>query len=295
MAYGTWSSGTTASTSTGTSYDASRFRTMQWNHQPSADTNPVLRGVGPAECSSCTELATLPLAIFDVNGYYRELGVHPKATRRQLREAYRERVGALQNGQDAARLTYVLRQLLDPETRFAYDCTPLGEVFMDRYVQDMLNRRMRLQMSERMARLHDMGVDLDGVDQEAVQRDILAEMGYQEADDDTPSETVAESPMLGKDDDRPAKFEYSYYLWSTRPREDSVHLGRLAEWQRVLVSAFAREGVNLKFAVGFHGQPHRWVQALVGYRTVFFLNVNTEPDESLASDVARQVRRDREQ
>jgi hypothetical protein len=285
MVQQTWSSGTFTSNTAGA--------TGLWR-QPaparSAD-DPVLMGSGPPECSSCTALSVVPGVIWDVNGYYRELGVGVRANRKQLRIAYQAK-----DGQSSARLTYVFRQLLQPDVRFAYDCTPLGELFMDRYVQEMLDRKMKTQKSNRMANLADLGVNLDMIDEEAIERDIWAEMGIEtepkNPTEDTPSETVDDRALEGKDVPRPAKFEWSYYLWSTRLVEDPSSLGRLAEWQRLLVNALSREGVNLRFAVGYHGKPHPWLQAQIGYRTVFLLNVLKEPTEAMAADIARQVRLD---
>lgn len=256
----------------------------------SAD-DPVLMGSGPPECSSCTALSVLPGVIWDVNGYYRELGVGVRATRKDLRLAYQAK-----DGQSSARLTYIFHQLLDPAVRLAYDCQPLGELFMDKYVKELLNRKMKTRKSDRMSNLADLGVNLNMIDEEAIERDIWSEMGVETEPilppGDTPPETVDAEPPEGEDDLRPAKFEWSYYLWSTRLVEDPSSLGRLTEWQRLLVNALSREGVNLKFAVGFHGKPHPWLQAQIGYRTVFLLNVLKEPTERMAADIARQVRLD---
>lgn len=252
------------------------------------DDRPALMGSGPAECSSCTQLSVVPLNIYDVNGYYRELGVDPRATRKQLREAYQAK-----DGQSSPRLTYILKQLLNPAIRFAYDCTPLGEAFLDRYVEEMVKRRIKTRVSERMQSLHDLGVDLDGIDVGSLEDDAASEMGFG-LKDDTPDETVDADPPEGEDDASPAKFEYSYYLWKTRSRQDLCPTDRLVKWQRFLVSALAREGVTLNFAVGLHGEPYPWVEATVGYRRVFFLSVQEEPTEDLAGEVARRVRLDRE-
>lgn len=269
-----WSSSTTAASSwAGIKVQA---------YQPPVSSEPVLVGYGPPECSSCTALSVLPDCIYDVNGYYRDLGVSPRATRRELREAYQSK-----DGQSSVRLTYVFKQLLNPETRFAYDCTPLGEVFLDDYVREALSRKVREEMSRRMADLADAGIDLSMVDPDSLQRDVAAGMGYQYVEDeepsDTPSETVDGASIVKQDSVRPAKFEFSYYLWALRPRQDEETLGRLAEWQRLLVSALSGAGRPCKFAVGLHGKEHRWVQARVGYRTVFFLNQHEAPTEELAA------------
>lgn len=266
-------------------------------YAPYIDPNaPVRQGSGPEECSSCTELSVLPGWIWDVNRYYRDLGVEPRATRKQLREAYQAK-----DGQSSARLTYVLGQLLNPKIRLAYDCTPLGELFMDEYVRDRLNRIAKDRMSQRMADLARMGADMSLVDDDAIQRDIFAEMGIQAVEPepsghfhDTPDEVVDDDSEIGQDEHRPAKFEYSYYLWRTPLRDPALGLDRLSQWQRFLVSALAREGIRIKFAVGFHGQPQRWIEAAVGYRSVFFLNIDELPTEELARDVALRVRLDRD-
>jgi hypothetical protein len=227
----------------------------------------------------------MPERIWDVNGYYRELGVATDATRKQLRLAYQAK-----DGQSSERLTYIITQLLNPEVRFAYDCAPPGEPFLDKYVWEQIRARMKDRISDAMQRMHDLGVDLDLVNDEALERDVAAEMGFRPVEEDTPSEVVDSDPSSGQDDpDRPAKFEYSYYLWNTRSRQDD-RLGRLAEWQQMLVSAFSREGLRITFAVGIHGgHPSTWIEAEVGYRKVLFLREGLEPTIELAEVVAKTI------
>ena len=247
-------------------------------------------GYGPPECSSSTSLATLPGVRWDVNGYYRELGVLPSATRKQLRIAYMEK-----DGQSSARLTYIFKQLLNAEVRREYDLTPLGELFMDDYVRAMLDRKIKDEAHKRAVRLQEEGVAVDMLDLSSFERDAAAEMGVNYAPD-TPDEVVDGNPSGVQDGPRPAKFDYAYYLWALRPslegtEESTVRLVRLAEWQRLLVRALSREGLRLKFAVGLHGKPHRWVEASIGYRTVFLLNVFEDPSEELATQVAQGLAR----
>lgn len=254
---------------------------------PVTEQRPRLVGDGPAECSSCTELSVLPYIVWDVNRYYAELGVFPWATRRELREAYQAK-----RGQDNARLTYVIKQLLDPVVRREYDSMPYGSVYMDRYVQEALKRQMLDTKSDRMQALHDLGVDLDSVDGEAIERDIYAEMGLMVEPEDTPLEMVDSGASEAQDGPRPADpFLYAYYLYKVAfPGRETV--SRLSEWQRFLVSALAREGINITFAVGLHGDPHPCVYAEVGYRKVFFLSDRQVPTEELAARAAGQYRKD---
>lgn len=253
---------------------------------------PYLAGYGPPECSSSMELSVLPLIIWDVNHYYRDLGVSPWATRREIREAYQRMAGIHQNHGDTDRLTYVVTQLLNKQIRRLYDLCGIGEEFMDRYVRERLKREMIQRKDQRMDVLRDLGVDVDNLDTSAIERDIYSEMGYQssnpeddiEDDGDTPSQTVDSDPQREQDHTHPAeRFPYAYYLLSV-PWVDSLHEQRLARWQRFLVRALSSEGIHLKFSVGYHGKPHRWLYATVGYRSVFFLGRHETPTEELAAD-----------
>lgn len=270
----TFYSGTYASSTTNSSWSMVPRRPVE------QEQDALLVGSGPPEASSSTELSVLPVNIWDVNGYYRELGVLTAATRKQLRLAY-----VAKDGPNDERLTYVFKQLLDPEIRFAYDCTPLGELFMDKYVEAMLRQRIINAKSQRMQDLADAGVDLDLVDQDAIERDVAEEMGFVEEADDTPDETVDAEPL--DDQDEPVPFLFSYYLWRTRVVPERAQQV-LSEWQALLASELSREGIRIRFAVGLLDRvPHRFAEAKVGYRTVFFLNVHEEPTREMAQALVR--------
>src|SRR5438067_12657373 len=87
---------------------------------------------GPVDISTQTCLERAWDLIWDVNGYYRALGVQwPfKDGRKDLRVAYHER-----GGPDDEYLTYVFKQLLQPKVRSDYDKSPLGSRFRDKYVE----------------------------------------------------------------------------------------------------------------------------------------------------------------
>lgn len=247
-----------------------------------AEERPFLTGEGPAECSSCTDLALRPYVCFDVNGYYREMGVHWKATRRQLMRAYQ----AL-DGQSSVRLTYIFQQLLNPTVRYEYDCTPLGEVFMDRYVQDELNRKMRDRMSAERRRLFEEGeAGWDDISDEDLIRDIYKDMGFDAAFDDTPPEVVDGEVIEVQDEG----FRYSYYLWRTRGAGHDLSADLMQLWQHLLIQALSAVGIKRKFSVGLMGRtPSRYAVAEVGYRLVIFMNVNDFPNEEMAAGVAKQL------
>lgn len=89
----------------------------------------VRRGAGPLVFSTSTVIQPFPLVKWDVNGYYRDLGVSVEATKKEMVDAYTEA-----QGHEDARRTYVLKQLLNSVIRRKYDAVPLGSVFVDRYI-----------------------------------------------------------------------------------------------------------------------------------------------------------------
>lgn len=252
--------------------------------------SPILIGEN-AVCSSSKELMTTgPQVCYDVNGYYRELGVQWKATRKQLREAYQAA-----NGENSPRLTYIIKQLLNDETRARYDEKPLGSIFMDEYVGDWLKRKA-IEEAARRSKV-----------QYTSPEDVLDEWGFlthtSDAEDlieggETHQDSDAED--LDRDElrrqDEPSQVEYhgrwmyGYYLW----RSLCDDTGRLAVWQAFLVDALDAQGATTSFAVGFVGkQPHPYVVGIVsGGVYVLYLNDSLSPDPDVASRAASALLRE---
>lgn len=225
---------------------------------------PFLRGWGPAEASTCTDVELTPTVIWDVNGYYRALGFefpYRGITRKDLREGY-QRVG----GQRSVKTTYAFKQLLDPYVRFDYDRMELGDRFFDDFVSEEIKLSAVKEAGRRTA---ESGEVVDG-------EEILDEWGLKSVSDDK-----APKPRNAKVSDPDAKvpWEWAYYLWQSG--EDNRD--RLARWQEMLISGFARNGIRRMVSVGFFGkQPHSWVSARVGNRTVIFLSEDVEPTAQMA-------------
>jgi hypothetical protein len=87
--------------------------------------DPHEAGTGVPWCSTSTALVKVPELVWDVNGYYRALGVPTSASRADIRRAY-QRLG----GQDDWWLTMAVSVLLGTE-RIRYDATPLGRLYWD--------------------------------------------------------------------------------------------------------------------------------------------------------------------
>ncbi len=230
---------------------------------------PVRLGWGPAKWSTSMALVPVEHVCHDVNGYYRELGVHWRATRKELREAY-----VAKDGPNDARLTYVFKQLLDPVTREAYDKSPKGELFLDDYTEDDLKRRAH----EEAARRSGLG--------QAVSRDeVLDEWGYQVLDD-TP-EGVDRVRAMGNDRPRRAErkpWGYSYWAWQTKDFVQNE--ARLQQWQKLLAVAAVQYGEIPEVVLGVTSMSDQpFMLEDISGDTVVFFSTEQEPTAEIATQV----------
>jgi hypothetical protein len=228
---------------------------------------PIRLGWGPARWSTSMALVPVERVCYDVNGYYRELGVDWRVSRKELREAYQ----AL-DGQSSARLTYVFKQLLDPLIREAYDKTLKGEVFLDDYTEDELKRRAHEEASRRST-----------LGQVTTADDVLDEWGYVTLDEEGVDTVKAVR------NDRPRKaartpWRYSYYAWKTESFVQNE--ARLQEWQALLAQASARVGNSSEIAIGFTSMVRlsdQWfIIERVDEKPVVFFFTDVEPTAEIA-------------
>lgn len=244
-----------------------------WDNVPTPDPindDPMLQGSGPLEATTSRELSVVPAFIYDVNGYYRTLGIDPNAipkpTRANLRRAFYE----LQpRGPEDEWITFCFQQLFNPVVRAKYDMSPFGSTFFDRFEADKAYKKAK---AEALKKMQERGDDLlDDDILSAEMKEIYDNMGMG-VDGDEDEDQDAPSPAFG----------YAYYLWRTRLKRDDQVLV-LGEWQSLLVSAFAEREVHIKFAVGFHGRmAQSWLLARAGLREVFFLHHLETPTQELA-------------
>lgn len=235
------------------------------------DAQPRKVGSGPVQFSTSCALEVPRPIIWDANGYYAELGVSPYATRRELREAYQ----AL-DGHSSVRLTYILRQLLDPETRRAYDRTPLGHRYIDQYVEREMRRASALQVSkDRMRRWRETGRSepIEMVDWEDDPR-VRSGVSH-------PPETLGASPS-----EQRQPWGWSYYLWRTNLADEE----RLRRWQCLVVQALWTEGYEVQMSVGLARleEPPVQVRPFDGH-LVAFLDARENPSEAAAERVVASL------
>ena len=92
--------------------------------------------LGEMDFSTSRVLSRWPLIVWDVNGYYRDLGIPTWATKKEIKEAYQ----AL-SGDQSVRLTYVTKQLLNDAIRRAYDACRPSSRFFDKYEADFVRQQ----------------------------------------------------------------------------------------------------------------------------------------------------------
>ncbi len=238
-----------------------RCGTSEGVHVLSPKVNdPRLAGYFPPQFSTCVELVPHPLIIWDSNGYYRELGVSPRASRREIREAYQRL-----NGQDSVRLTYVVSQLLDDEIRARYDAVPLGSIFRDDDVETWIRKAKAQMVADYRASGEEVPDEL--LDDGELLDEMVLDTGTSVDED------------VRTDAHRRGRWPYGHYVWQS-PAEDE---NRLQIWQGLLSAALCRKGEHREIAVGFHGAiPEPVVSLPVGYRMVVFLHHDEWPTDELA-------------
>jgi hypothetical protein len=234
--------------------------------------HPVAYGLrGTLAASSCMGLAPFRPIVWDTNGYYRALGVRTDATRKELREAYQAC-----RGDESVWVTYAFSQLLNEAVRRSYDATPLGELFLDEYVEADMKKRAAAEAGRRTA---EAGEPIKA-------ETVLGEWGY----DLIPDETSSESGELEQLDNPPPPKQdwryqeiwgWGYYLWRTR----DFDIFQLRDWQSLLVAELSARGCSVRFAVGIGGEIEGGVGFNYGDHFVFFIPALTLPTEEMAFQV----------
>lgn len=225
----------------------------------------------PESCSTSLAVERLPTVVWDVNMYYRHLGVPVDATRKEIRTAYQ----ALGNN-PSSRLTMIVKTLLDPDLRFRYDMTEPGHLWMDEEIAAVI-RRARIEESERLRKDH-----------EAWGEDLVFDEDFETAEEILDNER-SKNQDVGHDswdDEDVTPWPYSYYAWRTDARDTD----RLALWQRLLVKAISDRGVALPLVVGLVGHSRVPFQIRkIGSNRVVFLSDTVVPNEVNAKMAASRL------
>jgi len=213
-----------------------------------------------AEFSTSGALLLRRPHIWDVNGYYRALGVDPYSTKAQLRAAYM----AL-GGPESTRLTYILKQLLQDDVRAAYDATPLGSIFFDEVIAEAVRRQVTQETAER--RLSGDTLAFEETDEQVEMAHLLGK-SFRLLDRETRSE-----------EDGSGSQTWAWYEWKITSEPYSIRL--VERWRNLLLTIAQDCGLVARLAVGIHDGPtgEPVFVTPVGYRLVAFLHQAHEPTE----------------
>lgn len=236
---------------------------------PRLAVTPPPYGPVVTEFSTSNMLTRYRPVIWDVNCYYRELGVSPYATKSEIRHAYQRA-----QGWESERLTYIVKQLLNETVRALYDAVPFGSVFYDHYIDRVARQRNADEIvADRLAGASD---------------DDFEEVDFPEPN--SRSFEVVDSDGWSDNDERIAR--WGYYLWQSNCRDRM----KLAQWQELLSRAFTKRKETYRIAVGF--LAHREVAMEVirwDSRTIVFLHEGEVPTAVLAEEAADRVLREEPQ
>ena len=210
---------------------------------------PFVGQHGQMTCSSSLVLDLGRRHIWDVNGYYRELGVEPHAPKAELRRAYQASV------QDD-RLTYIAKVLLNDETRIQYDLLKIGQLWFDPW----LSARVREEMLDEV-----QGRDIAEEGEVTVRQDLLER-------EDQP---INISPV----EETWSPSGWGHYTWHIGPRD-----WLMARWRLMLSLAAQELGRTIPdLMVGVMRGEQPWaVYRLSAGRTIFFLEEHAVASTELA-------------
>ncbi len=217
---------------------------------------------------SSVALAVVPTYVWDVNGYYRDLGIPwpYKPTKRQLQQAFLAR-----DGHSSERLTYCMKQLLNKEIREEYDAMPLGSHYTDKYAIEDQMIVLTEEASKRSV------VDGKLVTVEDLVQEYEERLGLNRETDDA----IEPEPDLPHHN----RWEWGYYNLDSRQYNDEP----LKRWQSLLVSELSSRGLEIVFSLGFVGGTEKKTDVREhDGRMVFFLQEHTNPTPELAETAVSQ-------
>jgi hypothetical protein len=249
---------------------------------PTTDAYLIRSGHGPDTASSCQELARFPEIVWDVCGYYKRLGLHWRATKRQIREAVMASRATIGTGDP--RLIYAAKQLLSDDVRARYDRVPLGGLFLeDAETEQYLKKAASRAASAMAARGYP----------QMTPEDVLGSWGFAVTPRGGPEgegqERLAPSrlppPRLGAQWAAmvPWVTRWSWYRDLEVYDVLGLRTARLEAWQLLLVREFGARGIRARFAVGLCSLDRFSVQPTPDQSTLVMLLGEGEPSPELAA------------
>lgn len=243
--------------------------------------SPIVYGEGPVDFTTCTDVARVypPYHVWDVEGYYRALGVSHLATRRDLRRRFLEI-----DGHSSERLTWIVKTLLDQAQRHEYDMLPLGARWIeDPWVQDDIKKKAAVEAQKR--RMMGWESSAEAVLNEWGFKQVEDEFGPEGLNTNNNKEALREQQLAEQDGVINDAWCYSYFMWRT-----TNTTAPMQQWQEMLLAAASRSKYVGKMAIGLLGKAENAfaIENIHGH-TVVFISDGHEPSNSIADEAITQL------
>lgn len=215
---------------------------------------------------------------WDVNGYYRSLGIGPPfvhATQRQIREAYLAR-----DGQNDPRMTWAFKTFLNARDKAVYDAMPLGRLYPD---PDVL-------YAEKVRSIE--SGDTIAVTASVVDGEIVYDVpeGYEMV---TTTDSLDSEPPKGQDGSRGPAKDPQHYPYTVLLADVDTYDGLvLARWQELLLQAAQDEpGAPDRIGLGVTQGKGGWIVGSTMGIPVAVLDRWTYPTLSAARVIIAEMAR----
>ena len=247
-------------------------RAPQWRAERFEDGLVRVKSYLPVIASSCKDLERRPSHCWDVCGYYRRLGVHWRATVKELRVAY----NTIDPWSTQEPLRYALMQLLDPDVRRVYDLMPLGGVFLlDRDVNAAIKRAAAREAARRMT-------ESGGRNPRGARDDVMSDWGFDEVSPEEGQRRAVAASLAPAARIRSWGSSWGYYAlvepgtdWEDMPGPEEMEA-----WQGMIGDALARLGIKTRFAVGAHDSDSQIVLRDSNQACIFITGKGISPKKA---------------
>lgn len=235
--------------------DAEALKPYEWCH------GPLLRN---------TYTVDIPhRVIFDVNLFYRRLGVDPHASKLEIRRRHQA------VGLGDPDLTYIVKRLVQDDVRWRYDAMIPGEYMFDKWIERSV---------------------LDQVIAEARRAVALGLVDEDEMDENPTDLSELRDQVVDLNDERRKNKRLEYrrplYEWRAHMWQAVPNIELLQQWQVVLLEALSDHKETVEFAIGLAGEhmecPLPIVEEGPSY-PIAYLGDESEPTPEAAQVAVRQL------
>lgn len=206
----------------------------------------LIARTGSAGFSLSTQLEPLQQWCWDVNGWYRTLGVpwpYANVSVGQLSRYY-----LACGGQNDARKTYVFKKLLNKQTRQDYHTVPLGSLYLDDELAQEFIRKQAKKEAQARKEEGELGITPEDILDEWNMRVDFDEF-VPPMEEHEKEELVDIGHHLVND-----VWAWSYWVWDAHRDTQDNHEALLRQWQSDLITVARELGYEGNIQIGVHNK-----------------------------------------